>query len=134
MNQFELHKALLAALKTHTGVSGLVGTRIYDVPPTASNPVYPYLTLGETIVTPLDNKDAPGENHLVVVNTWTSSASAGRSQVKQIQDQIHAALHWKTWTFGQAKAFAFVEANRVLSDPDQAGVHRGVTQLRVLIP
>jgi hypothetical protein len=82
----------------------------------------------------LDTKEERGTNHLFTINTWTNSTTAGRGQVKQIQDQLDLALHNKTWTVSGRPAHAYVETHRVMSDPDQAGVQHGVTQLRVLIP
>lgn len=139
MNQFDVQKTILAALRAHAGTTGFVTTagsppviRIYDIPPT--NAVFPYISFGEAVVTPNDTKTSVGTNHLVVVNTWTNSTTAGRGQVKQIQDQIHLALHNKELAVGAATARLYCESHRVMSDPDQAGVQHGVTQVRVHIP
>lgn len=84
---WELQKAMHAALVGDTTLATLVAGRIYDRPP--DDVAYPFITLGDTDVAVAgDGEDAA---HMLVLVIW--SRAKGRREAKEIMSCIYEALH-----------------------------------------
>lgn len=132
MNQYDLQVRILAVLKAYAGLTSIVAQRIFDTP--TATVAWPYVTLGESIVTAMDTKGEHGTSHLFTVNAWSNNATAPKAEVKRIQDQVDAALHGQTLVVGTRRAHVYLERLRIIADDDQPGVWHGISQYRCLIP
>jgi hypothetical protein len=85
-----LQKALVSAMRAHTGLSALVGARVYDEPP---QPVtFPYVRLGQMILDPL-RMDGATDHDIGFSVEAHSQPGAGRVQAARIGGEVRAALN-----------------------------------------
>jgi hypothetical protein len=84
-----LQKAVFAALVADAGVGALVGDRIYDAPP--REPVFPYVTIGDTRVSDWSTGTETGAEHRVALVAW--SRERGKRECYTVIEAIEAALH-----------------------------------------
>ena len=124
MSSLELQKALVARLKADTGVTALVGTRVYDLPP--PEPSYPYISLGPDQTVP-DRADCyDGKEVTLQVDAW--SRSIGFPEVKRIAEAICAALDDAPLSLTGQRLVDLYEADvRTMRDPDGATSHAALT-------
>lgn len=86
----ELQKAIVAKLLAFAPLAALVGTRVWDRPPSNSEPAFPYVTLGESQVL-ADNADCYRAAEVnFVIQGWSRRTT--REEVKRVGAQIAAAL------------------------------------------
>lgn len=117
----ELQTAIYAALVADSGVSALVGSRIYDPPP--SGAVFPYISFGPTDAVEADTFCLTGRVETVQVDVWSRS-EAGSLECKAIVDAIKAALHDSPPTLTEAAcATMIVTQTRVFRDEDGITTH-----------
>lgn len=83
-----LQKAIYAQLSADTGVASAVATRIYDNAP--GDVTFPYLTLGETLVSDWSTDDQAGAEHILSI--YVFSRGGGRAEAKLAMGAVHAAL------------------------------------------
>jgi hypothetical protein len=86
----ELQKAVIAKLLAFTPLTAIVGTRIWDKPPSSADPTFPYVTLGESQVLPQNGDCYRAAEANFVIHGWTRQTT--REQAKRIGAQISAAL------------------------------------------
>ncbi len=84
-----LQRAIYAHLAGDAALDALVAGRIYDSVP--GEAAFPYVTLGDALVTAFDTGDTCGAEHRLALNVW--SRAGGRSEAKAILGALHAALH-----------------------------------------
>lgn len=85
---YALQKALVARLKATSGVTDLVGTRIFDAVPKSA--AFPYLTLGEVQVVPDEADCYAGAEVYFSVHAW--AREPGAADVKRIAPAVQAAV------------------------------------------
>ena len=83
-----LQAAVVAALGADAGVSALVGTRIYDVPP--REVTFPYVTIGPANVTDWSTSTEAGAEHRLELHIW--SRQRGKKETYEIMAALEAAL------------------------------------------
>lgn len=83
-----LQQAVHAVLVADGSLAALVGARIYDRPP--QDVAFPYVTLGDTDMTPERAEDTDASRHMVSVLVW--SRANGRREAKEILAAIATAL------------------------------------------
>lgn len=84
-----LQKAIYARLVADEAVAELVAARIYDNVP--GDTAFPYVTLGEALVSDWSAGEARGAEHRLVFNAY--SRGGGRSEAKAIMGALNAVLH-----------------------------------------
>lgn len=85
-----LRRAIHAYLHADAAlVAGLGGARIYDVPP--ASPTFPYVTLGEAVVTDWSSGTESGEEHRLTIHVW--SRQGGHGEAHEIAHLVQQALH-----------------------------------------
>jgi Protein of unknown function (DUF3168) len=82
-----LQKALYTSLSAHVPLIAEI-TGIYDAPP--QDAVFPYITIGDDIVSDASAKAMVATDHRVVVHVW--ARSPGKAQVKQLLQRVQDAL------------------------------------------
>lgn len=101
--------------------------RIYDA--TVTNPVveFPYVEIGETQVLSDDLSGRGGNEEFQSLHIW--SRHRGKSEVREICDQIRQALHAQTFTgvSGMDHVSTFIRDLRSFRDPDGLTEHGVVT-------
>jgi hypothetical protein len=84
-----LQRAIYAHLLLDAPLQALVGARIYDAVPGDAG--FPYVTLGDALVTAFDTDEARGAEHRLTFNAW--SRAGGRSEAKAILGALNGALN-----------------------------------------
>ena len=85
-----LQKAIHAALTADAGIVALLGdANIFDDVPQRS--VFPYLTLGQSVVRDWSTGSEAGDEHLLTLHVW--SRADGRREVHELMAAIRVALH-----------------------------------------
>lgn len=107
------------------GVVKVVDHKISD----PKNSDFPFIEIGEVQSIEDDVSCYDGTQDIFDIHVW--SRVRNQKEVKEIMGGIHAALHNATLTVsGLASCFAFVEGQRVITDPDGLTRH-GVVTLRI---
>ena len=121
----ELQRVLVATLKADPAVTALVGGRVYDAPP--PNPTFPYITLGEDVVSPQRADCYDGSHTTLAVHGW--SRAVGYPEVKRIGAAIRGALHEAPLAMadGQRLVDLALIDNRIMRDPDGLTSHTALT-------
>lgn len=107
----ELQAAMMTALRASADLKTLLGNpiRLYDsVPP---NPVFPYITIGESQVIPDVADCIDGSEVFPVIHIW--SRSSGYTEAKKIAATI--------WTVLRTATFTMTENRCVLFERDELG-------------
>lgn len=84
-----LQRAIYAHLMSDAPLGALIGARIYDAVPGDAD--FPYVTLGDALVTAYEADEARGAEHRLTFNVW--SRAGGRTEAKSILGALNAALH-----------------------------------------
>jgi hypothetical protein len=84
-----LQAAIVAALLDDSGMTALVGDRVYDAPP--RNATFPYVMLGPASVTDWSTGTEGGAEHDVTLTVW--SRERGKRECHEIMAAVTAALH-----------------------------------------
>jgi hypothetical protein len=109
----------------------LAGQGVYDHVPQGGDELFPYVVVGEAMVTPDDTDTSLGAQHALNLHAW--ARHRGRAEVKAIQDQIYDALHRVPLTVGDA---VFVDGQFEMAQDfvDEDGLTRhGVQRFRFLL-
>lgn len=128
-----LQKAMFAALGSHAGVSGLVGTRIYDlgnVPSPA--PAYPYISFGPYVGTEEDTKTETGELAQITLDVWDRGID-GRHRVRRVLAAMKNCLHNQSLTLeAGTQVFTYFGMKQDFLDADGKTIH-GVIRFDTLL-
>lgn len=93
--ELELQGALVARLKADAALITLVGSRVYDQPPTNSTGVviatYPYVTIGEAQTIRDDATCLSAGQVYLTLHAW--SQAVGFPEVRRIADAVTESLH-----------------------------------------
>ncbi|MBA5779495.1 DUF3168 domain-containing protein [Stappia sp. F7233] len=122
-----LQQALYAALTDPPldGVTRVVDHSFAD----AGNGDFPFVQIGEAQSLPNDVQCSTGSDEYIDLHVW--SRYRGQREVKEIMGAIHAALHQSTLAVdGLSSCFAYVDGQRVFTDPDGLTRH-GVVTLKI---
>jgi hypothetical protein len=123
----EVQKALYLALAG-------IGLQVYDVAPQAtdggSNATFPYVEVGEIVLTEFDTASETGFDFVARIHTRSRSTS--HAEAKTIQGQIYARLHRGPLV---VDGFHFIQLDRESSRCDRVsdGSFHGVCEYRGLI-
>lgn len=124
MSSLELQKAVVARLKADTGVTTLVGQRIYDAVPT--NATFPYISLGPDQTLPSRADCYNGSEVTIQVDAW--SRSVGFPEVKRIAEAVRASLVDAPLSLtGHRLVDIALEEARVLRDVDVLTSHAALS-------
>jgi hypothetical protein len=85
-----LQKGIRAALAANSGVTALVGARIYDEPP--QNVTFPYIRFGDIDPSAFDTDTIEGALTGLSIEAHSRSAS-GRVEAVRMVEAVKAALH-----------------------------------------
>lgn len=77
----------------YTKLAASIATPVYDNSPQVSDSAlgFPYVTIGDDVVSEWDTDTELGGNAVVTIHTW--SRYRGRKETKEIQSAIYQALH-----------------------------------------
>ncbi len=91
----EVLGAILARLRTTASITALVGTRIYDNPPTSPVPTSPYISMGASDAISDDYDCIDGYEITFQIDVWSWGANDAHSsaQCSKIAHAIKKALH-----------------------------------------
>lgn len=92
--------AVFSKLSGDSGVTALVGSRIYDYAP--ENAVFPYITLGPAETRDFGTKSTTGQTMTLTLSIW--SRYRGFKEAKQILAAVRDALHDTTLTLSSGSA------------------------------
>jgi len=85
---WELQKAVHAALVADAALTTLVGTRLFDRPP--ADAAFPFVTLGDTEIVPDGAGSEGAAIHRLSFSVW--SRAKGRRETKEIMSALDAVL------------------------------------------
>lgn len=91
----ELIGGIFARLRATTSITALVGTKIYDNPPTYPIPTSPYISMdgGDAISDDADCIDSYEVTLQIDVWSWGANEAHSSAQVRKIAHEIKKALH-----------------------------------------
>jgi predicted transcriptional regulator len=121
-----LQKAILDALQADVTLAGMVGDRIYDVPP--GRPRKPYVSLGPTSFFPERRDCMNSRTETVQIDVWTEDKER-RQLCKAICDAVVAVLDQADLSLDDPYALGRCDLllARIMDDPDDITRH-GVLQ------
>lgn len=137
MTPYELQKAIFERLSNYTALTNLLADdprfsgvpAIFDHAP--QDAVFPYVVVGDDISVDLNTDDTTGSDTEVTVHCW--SQYRGRKEIKQIQREIHNALHRHELSVTGATT-VMVESVEARSFVEDDGLTRhGIIELTVLL-
>ncbi|MEO8531018.1 MAG: DUF3168 domain-containing protein [Deltaproteobacteria bacterium] len=117
----EFQAAIVARLKTFSGLTALIAGRVYDNKP--PSPVFPYISLGPADVVPAHSTCIPARDHTRQIDIW--ARQQGRKVVaNDILDQVSLALDGYSTDIGTNALVAIeVVVAHVIDDPDGVTAH-----------
>ncbi|NZD50539.1 DUF3168 domain-containing protein [Rhizobium leguminosarum] len=116
----ELQGAIVARLKADATVAALIGTRVYDQPPTPVT--YPYVTIGEAQFLRDDATCVSGGRTFLTLHTW--SQAVGFPEVRRVADAVVESLHLAAITLPTNHLISIMHRQtRVFRDPDGLTSH-----------
>ena len=125
-----LQRAIVAALKADTTLTGYIAGRVYDQ--VAENAILPYISIGPIDVLTatahgFDLDMYEGSTTSLQIDAW--SGGPGSVEAKKIGRAIRSALHYKDLELenNQHLILLHVEQIRYLVDPDGLTQHAAVT-------
>lgn len=122
----ELQTAIYGALIADTAVAALVGAKIYDRVPMASD-VAPYVTFGPSDEVEEDSDCITAGDHSLQIDVW-SEKQGGFKECKEITYAIKVALHQVSFDLPtHALVETRVTQRRHFRDPDGITSHGVVT-------
>jgi hypothetical protein len=126
----EVQAAVFNALKNHAGLDALI-EGVYDHVPEGA--AFPYVTIGDDVVTPLQSHNPRGQIIALSIHTW--SVADGRHEAKQIMREVTNALTDVPVAIGSAHVYSFEpEISQTIPDPDEYDVtYHGVQRFRLQI-
>ena len=93
--ELELQGAINTRLRADAPLVALVGTRVYDQPPTDSSgnvvATYPYVTIGEAQTLRDDATCVSGRQVYLTLHAWSNAV--GFPEVRRIADAVTESLH-----------------------------------------
>lgn len=121
----ELQALIYNRLTTNAGVTAIVGTRVYDNPP--SNADFPYVSFGPSDVVEDDADCITGRIETIQIDCW-SRYQGGFKEVKSLADAVKKALHRYNGALTvNALVEMTVQSVRHFRDPDGITSHGVVT-------
>ena len=126
--EFALQNAIFQAL------NGVVSVPVYDdvasVNATGGSEGFPYITIGEDVLSEWGATDTDGAAGSITVHAW--SRKRGRREVKVLQGEIYDQLHLAALTItGHSTVLIHWETSSSALDPDGITRH-GVQTFRVI--
>lgn len=113
-----VQQAIFDALTGAAALTALLGdgaAGVYDDVP--ENATFPYVTIGETFLSPFDTKTEIGVEHVVVLHIW--SRYEGAKECKQIMTAIYDALNRAALSVsGQTVVDSRFTFAQTMRDPD----------------
>ncbi|MGN6307316.1 MAG: DUF3168 domain-containing protein [Mesorhizobium sp.] len=130
-----LQKLLYEALRADTGVSAMVGGRVYDrIPADAAGQVtaiYPHIGFGAYDFVPDDSDCIFAGEHTIQLDIW--SRAVGKVEAKTITDAVRRLLRDYEADMGDYGLVEMrVDLAQVIGDPDGLTSH-GIVQVTALI-
>lgn len=128
-SSWSLQQALYGALAADAGVlAALGGPRLHDDVPQGTD--FPYVTLGQSIVTDWSTGTDSGDEHVLTLHVW--SRAGGRRQAHEIMGAVRAALHDRALTLaGHRLVNLRHERSEARREPDGDAYH-GIVRLRAV--
>jgi hypothetical protein len=118
--ELELQGVLVARLKADASLATLVGTRVYDQPP--SPVTYPYVTIGEAQTLRDDATCINGSRVFLTLHAW--SQAVGFPEVKRIADAVTESLHLAPLTLATNRLISLMHRQtRTFRDADGVTSH-----------
>lgn len=120
-SSLEVQKALVAALKGNSAVSGLVGQRVYDVPP--QGVTFPYISLGPRIAQPeIETIDAEGWELSLTIDSW--SRKRGSVEAQRMMSAVTDVVNNQEFSLtGHAVVLQRLEFQSLIRETDQITSH-----------
>lgn len=129
-------EAVIAKLKATSGVTSLVSTRIHKALPLT--PRFPCLLVMAPENIPWDTKDAPGDDVLIQIDTWTRS-QRDMDDAHDIMNAVKSALHEQTLTISglshvltRLQMATVLQARGVRETSQDGATMHGVQRFRIL--
>jgi len=119
----ELQGAIVTALKAAAGVTALVGVRVYDMVPAASE--FPYISLGPTDEVSDDTDCTDGFEITLQIDCW--SRKPGFPEARQLADAVRQALKPELTLADNALVYLQHITTRTFRDPDGLTSHAALT-------
>jgi hypothetical protein len=120
----ELQGAIVARLKADSGVTAVIGSRVYDPPP--ANATFPYVSIGPSDEFSDDADCITGFVVTMQLDGWSRTGSF--TEARRIADAVRATLHGYEFNLS-ANALVLFEhrITRMFRDPDGITSHAAMT-------
>lgn len=123
-----LQQSIYAKLTGDSTLMGLI-EGVFDRPPQGGN--FPYITLGESLITDRSTKATTGTEHLVTLHVW--SREGGRTETAIIMERVYVLLHHATLVVtGQIFILSRFASSKLLLEEDGFTYH-GSMQFQILL-
>jgi hypothetical protein len=127
----ELINVIFARLRATAALTALVGVKIYDNPPSATNaPSSPYISLGSSDALTEDIDCVDGYEVTLQIDAWSWGSGEAYSsvQVRKIAHEIKKALHNQELPFSSNALVSLTHnITRFLRDDNNAVNHAAVS-------
>lgn len=127
----ELQKLIIDTLKADAAVSAIVGSNVFDYPP-SSDP-FPRITIGAFDSIPDDAECISGDEVTMQIDCWVRDGGR-KHPCSALVDAAKKALHEANLTLPDPYALSSMRVilSRVVSDPDGLTTH-GILTVRALV-
>jgi hypothetical protein len=127
----DFQEAVRGALNSEPTLTAIVGTKIFDDVPHASEAIstaYPYVTIGDQIGAEAGTSDSDAAEVTVTLHAWTRAP--GRLECLAMLDGIRTALHNKSLATPLGViVYLNYQSHQTLRDPDGETYHGVITFL-----
>lgn len=126
----EVREALVALLKADSGVSAIVGARVFDVRNDAD--AYPLIVFGAENSSPWDGVELDGSEHFITVHGWDDS-SGHTARARTLKAAMRSALHQAALAVsGNETVICRVEDDRLLRGGEKDRLAHVFMRLRII--
>jgi len=119
---YELQVAIVQRLRADAGVAALIGTKIYDNPPTndageVAPSLFPYVSIGASSMTADDADCIYGHDVIFQLDVW--SIDPPQKQMRDIANAVRQALRgWEPTLSENALVYFDYESTNYIKDGD----------------
>lgn len=127
-SHYPLQKSVFQKLSGDTTLTGLING-VFDRSLQEQN--YPYVTLGESLISDWSTKTTNGTEQIIVLRVW--SREGGRKQVEIIMERIHTLLHDPVMTVDGQTLISMRFSSSAINLESDGWTYHGVMRFKALL-
>jgi hypothetical protein len=131
----EIQKAIIDALKADAGISGIVGSRVYNHPPQSTEAditaKYPYIVVAILSSAPFDTKNSYGEDATLSVDCYSNYHAD--IECHDINDAVIAKLHAQPLSLSAGQMICLERDLRTVFTEADGQTRHGLARFRLLL-